>query len=142
MKPLVFLLLGLVLSVLPSAAQTATPASPAATAPAAPAAPRNVSPAEFDKLRGGTNTVVLDVRTPAEFAEGHLPDAKLLDYRSANFAAEVAKLDKSKTYLVHCAAGGRSARACTKMISLGFTNVVNLDGGLGAWTDAGKPLVK
>ncbi|MBL9176256.1 MAG: rhodanese-like domain-containing protein [Verrucomicrobiales bacterium] len=139
MKSLVLLLLGLGLASFSSSAQIAAPASPV---PATAAAPRNVSPAEFDKLRGGTNTVVLDVRTPVEYAEGHLPDAKLLDYRSANFAAEVAKLDKSKTYLVHCAAGGRSAKACTKMISLGFTNVVNLDGGLGAWTDAGKPLVK
>lgn len=139
MKSLVLLLLGLALVSHPSVAQTATPAAPA---PAAAAAPRNLGPVEFDKLRGGTNTVVLDVRTPAEFAEGHLPEAKLLDYRSPNFAAEVAKLDKSKTYLVHCAAGGRSARACTKMISLGITNVVNLDGGLGAWKDAGKPLVK
>ncbi|MFO1461440.1 MAG: rhodanese-like domain-containing protein [Verrucomicrobiota bacterium] len=142
MKPFALLLLGLVLSVLSSSAQTPTKSAPAAAVPAAAATPRNVSPAEFDKLRGATNTVILDVRTPSEFAEGHLPDAKLLDYRSPNFAAEVAKLDKSKTYLVHCAAGGRSARACTKMISLGFTNVVNLDGGLGAWTDAGKPLVK
>lgn len=139
MKSLVLLLLSLALVSLPLAAQTATPAAPAV---AAAAAPRNLGPVEFDKLRGGTNTVVLDVRTPAEFAEGHLPEAKLLDYRSPNFAAEVAKLDKSKTYLVHCAAGGRSARACTKMISLGITNVVNLDGGLGAWTDAGKPVVK
>jgi rhodanese-related sulfurtransferase len=66
----------------------------------------------------------------------------LLDFRAPDFAEKVAKLDKSKTYLVHCAAGGRSARACTKMEGLGFKNVVNLEGGLGAWKDAGKPVQK
>ena len=103
---------------------------------------RNVDVGQFDQLRGKTNTVVLDVRTASEYAEGHLQGAVLLDYRSPDFAEKVARLDKSKQYLVHCAAGARSARACTKMESLGFTNLVNLEGGYGAWKDAGKPTVK
>lgn len=127
--------------ILAQTASPATPASPAATTVKA-ATVRNLGPAEFDKLRGATNTVILDVRTPAEYADGHLPGAKLLDFRSPGFAQQVAQLDKSRTYLVHCAGGVRSAKACTKMIDLGFTNVVNLDGGLSAWQDAGKPLEK
>lgn len=132
-----------------------TPASAAPSSPAVPAAPtppkppaavsgavRNVGPAEFEALRKSTNAVVLDVRTPAEFADGHLPGAKLVDIRSAGFADQVAGLDKSKLYLVHCAGGVRSAKACVKMTSLGFTNLVNLEGGLSAWQEAGKPVEK
>lgn len=119
-------------------ADQAAPAQGAAAKPS----PRNVVPAEFDALRKGTNTIVLDVRTASEYADGHLPEALLLDFRAPDFEAQVAKLDRSRIYLVHCAGGGRSARACVKMISLGFTNVVNLEGGLGAWTEEGRPLEK
>ena len=103
---------------------------------------RNVGPAEFDSLRGRTNTVILDVRSTAEYADGHLPGARLVDFRSPTFEKQVAELDRSKLYLVHCAGGVRSAKACVKMINLGFTNVVNLEGGLSAWSEAGKPLEK
>lgn len=120
-----------------------TSASAQDTKPAAPAAvTKNVDVAKFEQLLSGTNVVILDVRTSAEYAEGHLTNSVLLDYRSPDFAAQVAKLDKSKQYLVHCAGGGRSARACTKMESLGFTNLVNLEGGYGAWKEAGKPVTK
>jgi len=115
---------------------------PQAAAPAKAPLTRNVDVAKFDQLRAGTNVVILDVRTPAEYAEEHLPGSILLNYRAPDFAEKVAKLDKSKAYLVHCAGGGRSARACTKMETLGFTNLVNLEGGLGAWKEAGKPVAK
>jgi len=105
------------------------------------AAVKNVSVEEFDCLRQQKDTVVLDVRTADEYADGHLKDSVLIDLRSPDFAERIGKLDKSKSYLVHCAAGGRSARACAKMDALGF-KTVNLDGGLGAWKDAGKPVVK
>jgi len=117
------------------AQQDAAPSKPAART-------RNVDVQEFDRLRTGKNVVILDVRTPAEFAEGTIDGAVLLDYRAQDFADRVAKMDKSKLYLVHCAAGGRSARACAKMESLGFTNLVNLEGGMGAWQDAKKPVAK
>lgn len=117
------------------AQQDASPAKPAAKT-------RNVDVQEFDRLRTGKNVVNLDVRTPAEFAEGTIEGAVLLDYRAQDFADRVAKLDKSKLYLVHCAAGRRSARACAKMESLGFTNLVNLEGGMGAWQAAMKPVAK
>jgi rhodanese-related sulfurtransferase len=139
MKTLLISILALVWGMTASA-QTAATAPVQATQ--GKSVVRNVTVEQFDTLRRGTNTVVLDVRTQAEFAEGHLDGAVLLDYRAADFAEKVAKLDKSKQYLVHCAAGGRSARACAKMETLGFTNLVNLEGGLGAWTDAGKPVVK
>ena len=128
---------------LPLFAQDDKPAAAASPA-ASPAksAVKNVGAGEFDQLRRGTNVVVLDVRTPAEYAEGHLPGAVLVDYRAPDFTEKVAKLDKSKTYLVHCAAGVRSAKACTKMEGLGLTNLINLEGGVSAWKEAGKPLTK
>ena len=134
-KHLWTVLAALVLSWITWAQQDAASSKPAAKT-------RNVDVKEFDRLRSGKNVVVLDVRTPAEFAEGTIEGAVLLDYRAPDFAEKVAKLDKAKLYLVHCAAGGRSARACAKMETLGFTNLVNLEGGMGAWQDAKKPVAK
>jgi phage shock protein E len=104
----------------------------------------NIKPDKFDALRKtDTNSiVVLDVRTKKEYGEGHIPGSVLIDFNSDDFDKQVAKLDKNKTYLVHCAAGGRSARACKKMDQLGFKKLYNLEGGMGAWEKAGKPVEK
>ena len=97
---------------------------------------------EFDKLRSNTNAVLLDVRTPEEFASGHIPGAKNIDINSLDFEKKVGELDKSKTYLVNCASGGRSARACGKLSKLDFPKCYNLAGGIHAWEKAGKPVEK
>lgn len=114
-----------------------------------PEAPRkaafeDIKPDKFDALRkSDTNSIVLlDVRTKKEYTEGHIPGSVLIDFNSDDFDKQIAKLDKSKTYLVHCAAGGRSARACKKMDQLGFRKLYNLEGGMGAWEKAGKPVEK
>jgi rhodanese-related sulfurtransferase len=101
---------------------------------------KHVGVEEFDKLRQNPTNVVLDVRTKKEHGDAHLPGAVLIDIIEDNFEEELRKLDKSKTYLVHCAVGGRSSRACKKMEQLGFTNLYNLKGGLAAWQKAGKPV--
>ena len=103
---------------------------------------KNVGVDQFDKLRQQTNAVVLDVRTPKEFAAGHIPGAVNIDWNAADFGKKVAELDKSKTYLVQCAIGGRSAQAANRMTTLQFTNVYNLEGGIKAWEKAGKPVEK
>jgi len=104
---------------------------------------KNIGPDEFEKLRADKNAVVLDVRTPSEFAAGHIAGATNLDWHAADFEAKVTQLDKSKTYLVHCASGRRSALACDKLSSrLGFTHCYNLEGGFKAWEKAGKPVAK
>lgn len=104
----------------------------------------NIKPERFDTLRkADTNgTVVLDVRTREEYEAGHIPGSVLIDFNSDDFEEKVAKLDKDKTYLVHCASGGRSARASKKMEKLGFKKLYNLEGGMGAWEKAGKPIEK
>src|SRR5437899_6117949 len=103
---------------------------------------KDVNVEQFDKLRANTNNIILDVRTPEEFAAGHIAGAKNIDINTPDFEKKITELDKSKTYLVHCAAGGRSARACNKMSKLDFTNCYNLVGGMHAWERAGKPVEK
>ncbi|MDP9463249.1 MAG: rhodanese-like domain-containing protein, partial [Actinomycetota bacterium] len=88
------------------------------------------------------SVVVVDVRTPAEFAEGHLDRATLVDVDAADFRDRIGQLDRAATYLVYCHSGNRSGQATAIMAELGFTKVYDLDGGIGAWQDAGAPIVK
>lgn len=103
---------------------------------------KNVGVEEFDKLREKKENVVLDVRTKEEYEAGHMPGAVWIDFMEPDFAEKVGKLDKNKTYLVHCASGGRSARACKKMEGMDFGRLYNLQGGMKAWEKAGKPVEK
>ena len=90
---------------------------------------------EFAEKKGQKNTIVLDVRTPKEIAEGKIPNAVELDYYSEGFSSELEKLDKSKTYLVYCRSGNRSGKTCGVMIGKGFRSVYNLEGGYTAWSE-------
>ena len=103
---------------------------------------KNVGVAEFEKLRSDKHNVVLDVRTPGEFAAGHVPGAVNIDVNSPEFEAKMKALDPDKTYLVHCAAGTRSARACGKLSKLNFGHLYNLEGGFRAWQRAGNKAEK
>lgn len=97
---------------------------------------------QFDQKRQQKDTVVLDVRTPKEFAEGHVPGAVNIDIHDPKFDQKVAALDKSKIYLVHCAKGVRSAAATKKMAAMGFPNLFDFHGGFTAWENAHKPIEK
>jgi rhodanese-related sulfurtransferase len=125
---------------------TALAAEPPATAPSAPSTPPanapKVAPAEFEKLAGEKGSVVLDVRTPKEFAEGHIAGAVNIDYKAKDFPQKVAELDKGKTYLVYCALGGRSTGACDKLTKMDFPHLYNLDGGITRWQREGKKVEK
>jgi len=103
---------------------------------------KRVDVEEFDKLRANKENVVLDVRTEKEFKAGHIPGAVNVDYRAADFDQQVGKLDKNKTYLVHCAGGVRSAAASKKMESAGFKELYDLAPGFKGWEKAGKPVQK
>lgn len=85
--------------------------------------------------------VILDVRTPEEFAEGHLDGADMIDFYRTDFADEIADLDPDAPYLVYCRSGNRSGQTVALMRELGFTNVSDIDGGILSWTDAGLPMV-
>ena len=114
-----------------------------AGAPASAADPVDV---DVDKaaelLSGEAKVAVLDVRTPEEFADGHLEGATNIDFNAEGFEAKVAKLDRSKPYLVHCAAGGRSGKSLEIFKKLKFERIYHLADGYNGWSDAGKPVVK
>lgn len=84
--------------------------------------------------------IILDVRTPVEFAEGHIAGATVVDWNDPSFSSRVAELDKSKRYLVYCRSGNRSAQAVAAMREMGFTDIAELQGGVIAWEAAGLPL--
>ncbi len=75
-----------------------------------------------------TAEVLLDVRTPSEFSEAHIPDSTNIDFRSDNFKAELEKLDRSKSYQVYCRSGKRSGQAVSIMKSMGFKDVKDVGG--------------
>ena len=96
---------------------------------------------EFSTKVAEAGVITLDVRTPIEFAEGHIEGARLIDFQSGNFENEIAALDKNATYAVYCRSGNRSGQAVKVMQDAGFTNVFNLNGGVIDWANAGLPLV-
>lgn len=94
------------------------------------------------KGRQHSEVVILDVRSPGEFSTGHLENAINIDFHSDSFDDEIEELDRSKTYIIYCASGGRSLMALYKMGELGFLRVYNLTGGINAWIEKNLPVVK
>ncbi|AHJ97604.1 rhodanese-like domain-containing protein [Hymenobacter swuensis] len=106
----------------------------AITPPAVPVAPV----AEVKKTLAQPNTVLLDVRTPEEYAAGHLPGAQNLNFRASDVAQQLQRLDPKQTYVVYCASGNRSSKTAVLMQEKGFQQVVNA----GAYEDLKKQDVK
>jgi phage shock protein E len=134
-----------VLLVVAAAGCARKPADQAGAPPdaAGAAASGNVSCDDADRLlRENKDIIVLDVRRPDEFAEGHIPGATNLDFYAPDFQAKLAGLDKDKTYLIHCQAGGRSGKTEKLMQQLNFKSVLHLNEGFGKWEEAGKPVEK
>jgi len=101
----------------------------------------NMNVSEFSKKITESGVVVLDVRTPGEFAEGYIEGAQNIDFQSGNFENEIAALDKNVTYAVYCRSGNRSGQAAKIMHDAGFNDVYNLDGGVIDWANEGMLLV-
>ena|GEM_PF-217505 len=104
--------------------------------------PFRIGVALFEKMWRDDKLTLLDVRTTPEYKAGHLPGTKWIDWFSPGFAEEAAKLDKDRFYLVYCAGGVRSARACKKMNGMGFKYLVDLAPGFKGWKAAGKAIEK
>ena len=81
------------------------------------------------------NAVLVDVRTPEEFAEGHLEGALNYDWYNADFILQMETIDKSQKVYVYCRKGGRSASAAKLLDSLGYKKVIDLTGGYDAWLE-------
>jgi len=142
LKGLNLLLVMLCAMALPLLAADTPTAAPGTKSAAGGKGFKNVGVEEFDKLRADKQNRLLDVRTAKEFAGGHLPGAINIDVNSPDFEQKVSALEKEKTYLVNCASGIRSAKACGRMRELNFPNLYNLEGGFKAWEKAGKPVEK
>jgi rhodanese-related sulfurtransferase len=104
---------------------------------------QNVDAGTFEQKINAGGVQVLDVRTAGEYSGSHLKNVMLADWTNkAQFEERVKYLDKNKTLLVYCAAGGRSGQAAVWLKEQGFKEVVNLQGGITAWNAAGKPVVR
>lgn len=111
-----------------------------ATAGAADNSATRVSAEQAQKLVTDKKVVVLDLRTPEEFAAGHIAGATNINFRAADFEKALTALDKNQPYLVHCASGNRSTQALPKFRQLEFKSLYHLDSGIKGWQKAKLPL--
>lgn len=104
---------------------------------------RVVSPADASSIQAEPpdGLVVLDVRTPEEFAEGHIEGATMIDFYSPDFRDRLAELDPDQPYLIYCRSGNRSGQTRAILEELEFGDVADVDGGIVAWQAEGLPVV-
>lgn len=94
------------------------------------------------KLKSLQNVILIDVRTPEEFAEGHIPGAQLINIYDRDFEQKLATLPKNKTVMVYCRSGNRSMQAVPALQKAGFKEIFELYGGINAWYSANKNVKK
>ena len=138
MKIFPALLLASLLNLMPHAVAE-EPAKPAGTK--APATVDVTPEVAAQMMKGKAPVQVVDVRTPDEFAEGHIPGALNVDFLGDDFEKQLAALPTDRPLIVHCAAGNRSAKAVAKLVALKkFTQIFHLKSGFNGWKAAGKPV--
>lgn len=99
-----------------------------------------LDPRAFKARLEEKNVQLVDVRTPAEFAKGHIPGAVNNDWLEDGFLERAKPLDKSRPVLVYCAAWGRSEEAMAALKAAGFTDVVDLEPGFNGWKRYNLPV--
>jgi len=106
----------------------------------------DITPQEASTLiqsnQNNPDFVIIDVRTPGEFAGEHIENATNIDFYSEAFRDMLNNLDKNKTYLIYCRVGGRSGSALDIMAELNFKEVYNILGGINLWKTEGFPTAK
>jgi len=93
---------------------------------------------EYEKAITNPDIQLVDVRTPAEFSSGHIAKAININVMDATFTNEISKLDKQKPVYIYCRSGARSQRAAATLMQNGFTQIIDLQGGINSWNAAGK----
>lgn len=93
----------------------------------------SLSPSNFEKVLTDPKRQLIDIRTPEEFNAGHLNTAKNIDFYNPNFIDSLQALDKNEPYAIYCRSGNRTSQTLSMMKAIGFTDVVELNGGLVAW---------
>ena len=102
---------------------------------------KNMDAKQFsDKLAATTSPQLIDVRTPGEFASGHIKGAVNLPINRSDFQNGVAGLDKSKPVFLYCLSGSRSSSAMGYLMQIGFKEVYNLQRGTLSWQSVGLAL--
>jgi rhodanese-related sulfurtransferase len=86
-----------------------------------------------EELSKKNDIQLIDVRTPEEYQEGYIENAILIDYFSEDFKTKIQELDKEKPVYLYCRSGNRSGKASIILRDLGFTEIVDLEGGYKAW---------
>ncbi|MCB9816901.1 rhodanese-like domain-containing protein [Candidatus Nomurabacteria bacterium] len=115
--------------------------TPAAVGMAVEQQIKSVPAQAFAEYIDNDAVVLLDIRTPEEYDGGHIEGAANIDFYAADFDTQLAKLDRDVSYAIYCRSGNRTGQTLSKMRKLGFTNVVDLTGGIVTWEQAGKELV-
>ena len=92
-----------------------------------------ISTDEMIELMDTEEIQLVDVRTPSEYNEGHVPDAQNINFYDENFDQQIETLDKSKPIIVYCKSGGRSAKCASKLVEKGFEKIYDLEGGFSQW---------
>jgi phage shock protein E len=137
LTPLLLLVAVLVgCSTAPAAAPTASPVTPAQTQNL----PADIDVTTANSLRGHSDVVMLDVRTPEEYAQGHIPGVVPIPLDQV--PNRLAEIPKDKTVIVTCRSGNRSGQAAELLRQKGYTNIHNMLGGITAWEQAGYPVEK
>ncbi len=96
---------------------------------------------DFDSmLQQSKDVQLIDIRSPQEFKNYCIPGAQNIDFNHANFRTVIDALDKTKPVLVYCLSGKRSKLAMKMLQKSGFTAVYELNSGINAWAQAGKPI--
>lgn len=95
---------------------------------------------EFNQKISQKPGLILDVRTPEEYAQGHLNQSQLIDYKSDDFSQKVKELPKNKPIYVYCRSGRRSHEAAKILRDLGYHPVFELEGGIISWEQAKLPV--
>jgi rhodanese-related sulfurtransferase len=101
-----------------------------------------VSADTLQKLMKDEHFILVDVRTPEEYKEGHIPGAINIDYLNENFNNGLDTLNKDLVYGVYCHSGGRATNSAETMVKKGFKNVYNYEGSMREWKQLGLPVVK
>ncbi|MCB9496684.1 MAG: rhodanese-like domain-containing protein [Fibrobacteria bacterium] len=106
----------------------------------------DLSPTQADSLirahSQDTSFLLIDVRTPGEFASGHIPGARMIDFHAPDFQSRVESLPRTAPILLYCRSGNRSGQALSWMETAGFTQVRHLSGGVRTWMSEGRPLAR
>jgi rhodanese-related sulfurtransferase len=116
-------------------------AAPLAACSSGPDTVTDVTASEAAAVLSEPGVTVVDVRTPQEFAAGHLPSAVNVDVEGGSFEQQIQQLPTDGTYFVYCRSGNRSGVATDQMAKLGFTDVYDLQGGIVDWQAAGGQVV-